>query len=51
MLLLAELAALAPTLLVAVTVNVYAVLPESPLTVMGEVALDPVIPPGEEVAV
>lgn len=51
MLLLAALAAPVPALLVAVTVKVYEVFAVRPLTVMGEVALEPVMPPGEEVAV
>lgn len=51
MLLLAALAALVPTEFVAVTVKVYEVLEDRPLTVMGEAAPEPVNPPGEEVTV
>jgi hypothetical protein len=40
-----------PLALVAVTVNVYAVCSDSPLTVIGDVALVPVSPPGLDVAV
>ena len=40
-----------PLVLVAVTVNVYAVFGLSPFTVMGEVLPVPVIPPGVDVAV
>jgi hypothetical protein len=40
-----------PTELVAVTVNVYEVADCKPVTVIGEVALVPVKPPGLEVAV
>jgi hypothetical protein len=40
-----------PVALVAVTVNVYAVCSESPVTVIGDVALVPVRPPGLDVAV
>lgn len=40
-----------PTPFVAVTVNVYAVLTVSPVTVIGEVLDVPVIPPGFDVAV
>jgi len=43
--------ALVPTILVAVTVNVYAVLFESPVTLIGELAPVAVIPPGDEVTV
>jgi hypothetical protein len=50
-LLLAALAALVPTALVAVTVNVYAVPVVSPETVIGEEPPVPVSPPGLEVAV
>ena len=50
-LLLAALAVPVPTLLVAVTVNVYAVPFVKPDTVIGEDAADPVIPPGLDVAV
>jgi hypothetical protein len=52
--LLAELAALVPTELVAVTVNVYDVPDVKPLTVIvpePDVDNVPVIPPGEDVAV
>jgi hypothetical protein len=54
MLLLAALAALVPTGLVAVTVNVYEVVGLKPVTVIvpePAVARVPVIPPGEDVAV
>jgi hypothetical protein len=47
----ALLAVEVPLALVAVTVNVYAVPPVNPLTVIGEDALVPVIDPGDEVAV
>jgi hypothetical protein len=40
-----------PVAFVAVTVNVYAVFSDSPLTVIGELALVPVSPPGLDVAV
>jgi hypothetical protein len=40
-----------PVALVAVTVNVYAVCSDSPETVIGDVALVPVSPPGLDVAV
>jgi hypothetical protein len=50
-LLLAALADPVPILLVAVTVNVYAVPFVKPDTVIGEDAEDPVIPPGLDVAV
>jgi hypothetical protein len=40
-----------PVAFVAVTVNVYAVCSDSPETVIGEVALVPVSPPGLDVAV
>jgi hypothetical protein len=48
--LLAELAALVPTALVAVTVKVYAVPFVKPLTVMGDAPV-PVKLPGDDVAV
>jgi hypothetical protein len=51
MLLLAALAALAPTELDAVTVNVYEVVCDNPETVIGDEELVPVIPPGLDVAV
>jgi hypothetical protein len=47
----AALAPDVPVALVAVTVNVYAVCSDSPLTVIGELALVPVSPPGLDVAV
>jgi hypothetical protein len=40
-----------PYEVVALTVNVYAVPDVSPFTVIGEVTLDPVMPPGDDVAV
>ena len=49
--LLEPLAELVPTLLVAVTVNVYAVPVVKPDTVIGELAPVPVTPPGEDVTV
>jgi hypothetical protein len=49
--LLAPLAELVPTLLVAVTVNVYAVPTVNPDTVIGEPDPVPVIPLGDDVAV
>jgi hypothetical protein len=49
--LLEPLAELVPTLLVAVTVNVYAVPVVNPDTVIGELAPVPVTPPGEDVTV
>jgi hypothetical protein len=39
-----------PYAVVAATVNVYAVPDVSPFTVIGDVVLDPVIPPGDDVA-
>ena len=47
----ADEAVLVPALLVAVMVKVYAVPLVSPVTVIGEDAPVPVIPPGEDVAV
>jgi hypothetical protein len=49
--LLAALGAPVPAPLVAVTVNVYDVFDVNPLTVTGEEAAVPVIPPGLDVAV
>jgi hypothetical protein len=50
-LLLAALAGPVATAFVAVTVNVYAVPLVNPVTTTGDVALDPVNPPGLDVAV
>jgi hypothetical protein len=51
MLLEAALAGLVPPGVAAVTVNVYEVTGESPVTVIGDEAPLPVTPPGDEVAV